>query len=96
MILVRNVFQVKFGRMKEVKELWKEGAKLMNAASKPRLLTDLTGQFYTLVMETTHKDLASYENDSRSDMSQSGFGAWYQKLASLIDSGRREIFAILE
>ncbi len=96
MILVRNVFQVKFGRMKEVKDLWKEGAKLLNAANRPRLLTDLTGQYYTLVMETTHKDLASFEIDSRSEMAQPAFGAWYQKLIPLIDSGRREIFTILE
>jgi len=96
MILVRNVFQIKFGRMKEARELWKEGLKFVNAPNNPRLLTDLTGQFYTLVMETTHKDLSSLEADMRTDMSQSAFAAWYQKLIPLVDSGRREIFTILE
>jgi hypothetical protein len=28
MILVRDVFQLKFGKAREAKELWKEGAKL--------------------------------------------------------------------
>lgn len=95
MILVRNVFQVKFGKMKDVKELWKEGLKLMTGAP-PRLLTDLTGQFYTLVMESTYKNLADLEHQMETDMRQSGFGAWYQKLIPLVESGRREIFNIEE
>jgi hypothetical protein len=98
MILVRNTFQVKFGRMKEARELWKEGIKLVSnsAASHPRLLTDLVGQHYTLALETTHKDLASYESEMKNEMSQPAFGAWYQKFTPLVDSGRREIFTIVE
>jgi hypothetical protein len=97
MILVREVFQVKYGRMKEVKALLKEMATL--TPSRPdtnsRMLTDLTGPHYTLVMERTHKDLASYEKESQTAMSGPEFGAWYQKFAALVDSGRREIFTIL-
>ncbi|MGA2612791.1 MAG: hypothetical protein ABSG38_04995 [Spirochaetia bacterium] len=96
MILVRNVFQVKFGKMKEARGLWKEGIKFVNAANKPRLLTDLTGPFYTLVLETTHKDVASLDADMRSEMSQTGWDAWYQKFIPLVDSGRREMYAVVE
>jgi len=94
MILVRNIFQIKFGRMKEAREMWKEGMKFLNSANHPRLLTDLTGPFYTLIMESTHKDLASLEADMRNDMSQAAFGAWYQKFIPLVDSGRREMYTI--
>ncbi len=98
MILVRDIFQVKFGRMKEAKELWKEGARLSTApgASRPRVLTDLTGQYYTLVVESTHKDLADYEAASRRMMSQPDTGGWYQKFVPLVESGRREIFTVVE
>jgi hypothetical protein len=34
MIVVRNIFQVKFGRMKEARELWKEGLKFVNPANQ--------------------------------------------------------------
>jgi hypothetical protein len=97
MILVREIFQVKYGRMKEVKELMKEMTKIAPAQpdTNSRVLTDLTGPHYTLVMERTHKDLASYEKDSQTGMSQPGFAAWYQKFTALVDSGRREIFTIL-
>ena len=45
MILVRDIFQVKFGKMKDAKEVWKEMFKVMPASGqgKPRLFTDLTG-----------------------------------------------------
>jgi hypothetical protein len=96
MILVRNIFQVKFGRMKEAKDLWKEGIKFVNPSNHPRLLTDLTGPFYTLVLETTHKDAAALATDMQNEMSQAGFGAWYQKFIPLVDSGSREMFTIVE
>jgi len=98
MILVRDIFQVKFGRMKEAKEVWKEMLKTFpgQAQGRPRLLTDLTGQYYTLVLESTHKDLSDYETFSQKEMSAPGIGALYQKLVPLVDSGRREIFTIVE
>ena len=95
MILVRELFQVKFGRMKEARELWKEALAMWPAgAPTPRLLTDLTGQYYTLVAESTHKDLAAFETDMRREMG-ADFGAWYQKFIPLVDGGRREIFTIV-
>ena len=94
MILVRNIFQIKFGRMKEAKELWKEGLKFVNPSSHPRLLTDLTGPFYTLVLETTHKDLPAMAADMQGEIGQAAFGAWYQKFIPLVDSGSREMFTI--
>ncbi len=98
MIVVRDIFQVKFGRMKEAKELWKEGLKLVSRQSsgRPRLLTDLTGPYYTLVMENTYKDLTDYEASMKRDMSAPDMGAWYQKFTPLVDSGRREIFTLVE
>jgi hypothetical protein len=96
MVLVRDIFQVKFGRMKEAKEVWKEMLKLFPGQNRPRLLTDLTGQYYTLVLETTYKDLSEYETLMRQEMSAPGMSALYAKFIPLVDSGRREIFTIVE
>ena len=98
MILVRDIFQVKFGKMKDAKEVWKEMFKVMPASGqgKPRLLTDLTGQYYTLVLESTFKDLTDYEAFSRKEMGGPAVGALYQKFVLLVDSGRREIFTIVD
>jgi hypothetical protein len=98
MILVRDIFQVKFGRMKEAKDIWKEMFKLMPAqgGSKPRLLTDLTGQYYTLVMESTFKDLTDYDSFMKQGMGTPEMGVLYGKFVPLVDSGSREIFTILD
>ena len=66
------------------------------AQGRPRILTDLTGQYYTLVLESTYKSLADYEETAQKEMSAQGMGALYQKFVPLVDSGRREIFTIVE
>ena len=96
MILVREIFQIKFGRMKEAKDIWKQMVKIMPTENKPRVLTDLTGPYYTLVMESTYKNLSNYEAEMQREMSGSDFGALYQKFIPLVDSGRREIFTIVD
>jgi hypothetical protein len=98
MIVVRDIFQVKFGKMKEAKDIWKEMTKLFPAETRGRyrLLTDLTGQYYTLVMENTYKDLAEYATTGQTGMDNPAMGALYQKFIPLVDSGRREIFTIVE
>jgi hypothetical protein len=56
MIVVRNVFQLKFGKAKEAVALLKEGLAIQKKALSgvefsTRVLTDVTGPFYTLVLE---------------------------------------------
>ena len=98
MILIRDIMQVKFGRMKEALALMKE---LGNITALPghrvgRVLTDITGEFYTLVFESTFDSLAAYENQDTAGMVTPEWRAWYSKFTPLIDSGRREIFRIVE
>lgn len=95
MILVREIFQIKFGRMREVKEIWKEMMKIMPMDNKPRMLTDLTGPYYTFILENTYKDLSHFETELHKEMSGPDFATWYQKFIPLVDSGRREIFTIV-
>ena len=98
MILVRNIFQLKFGKAKEARLLMKENEVLYKKYAVPstvRYLTDVTGDYYTLVMETTHESLAAFEQASSQAMGAKEFGEWYQKFIPLVESGRREIFTIV-
>jgi hypothetical protein len=98
MIVVRNVFRLKFGRAKEAIELWKEGltlAKRVGFTAKSRVLTDVVGQFYTLVFENQFESLSDFENSSKKMMSNSEWQAWYQKIQGLIESGHREILNVV-
>jgi hypothetical protein len=61
-----------------------------------RLLTDVTGPFYTLVLEITGPNLAAYEAELPKYMGDKDFQANYQKFVALVDSGTREIFRVVE
>jgi hypothetical protein len=98
MILVRNVFQLKFGKAREAKALVKENEALhkkYGGASSVRFLTDVTGEYYTFVMETTHENLAAFEKSMTDVTGAKEFGEWYQRFTPLVESGRREIFSIV-
>ncbi len=97
MVVVRNTFQVKFGRMKEAVVLMKENlARATAGGSKPgRLMTDVTGPFYTLVLEFEFESLAEMDKHASSMMKLPGWQEAYQKFAALVDSGRRDIFSVV-
>lgn len=101
MVIVRNVFHVKFGKAREAVALFKEGMVIQKragvAADLPtRLLTDLTGSFYTVVLEVSAPSLAAFEAEAPRLMQHAEWQANYRKLAELVDSGAREIFAVVE
>jgi len=98
MILVRDIFQLKFGAMKQAMDLWKEGESIMKAAGHQpsRLLTDLTGEYYSLVLESTFENLAEFEMGHTSTAMTDAWRAWYRRFTELVVSGRREIFTVVQ
>jgi len=98
MILVRDVFRLKFGKAREVKALMQESKKLMDAEDlkNSRLLFDLVGTSYTMVMEFTYANLAAFEASMSKAMNETEWRAWYEKFIPLMESSHREIFTIQE
>ena len=99
MIVVRNVFQLKFGKAKEARELMKEGVAISNRlghAKATRVLTDLSGSFYTLVFELSFPSLADLEHGQQAITADAGWKAWYAKMVPLVESGHREIYSVVE
>jgi hypothetical protein len=97
MILVRNVFRLKFGKAREATALMKENEALTKRHGNhpTRYLTDLTGPFYTLVMEITYDNLAALETAQSNMMGSKEFSQWYQKFIPLVESGHRELFTVV-
>lgn len=60
------------------------------------LLTDMTGVFYTIVLELTLPNLATLETMMPKIMGDKDWQANYQKLLPLVESGQREIFTLVE
>jgi len=101
MILVRNVFQLKYGKAREAMALVKEGLAIQKRAItgvefSARVLTDVTGPFYTLVLELTVPNLASFESYAPRLFADKDWQANFQKMTPLVESGYREIFTIVE
>jgi len=98
MILVRNVFKLKFGMARESVALWQEGLEVLQKAGvvhDTRLMTDLTGPFYTLVAESTYDDLGAMERQLREESQLPEWRAVYQRFVPLVDSGYREVFTLV-
>ena len=100
MVVVRNVFRLKFGKTREAVALVKEGLAiqqrvLSDVEFSTRLLTDVTGPFYTLVLELTVPNLAAFEANAPRLFGDKDWQAHYQKLAPLVDSGYRQVFTVV-
>lgn len=99
MIIVHNVFRLKFGKAREGVALMKEGIaiqKRLGMDANQRLLTDLTGPFYTLILELTLPNLAAMESTLSTFMGNAEVQANYVQFAALVDSGHREIYNLVQ
>jgi hypothetical protein len=97
MIVVRNIFQIKAGSMKQAVVLAKQGQSLTERAGfvRSRALTDVVGDFYTLVLETECASLQDFERGISESFANAEWQAWYQQFTPLVQSGRREIMQIV-
>jgi hypothetical protein len=97
MIVVRDVFQLKFGAARPVKALMQESRKIMgDAAKNSRVLFDLVGPAYTMVLETSYQNLSEFESQLSSTLNKDEWAAWYQKFIPHVNSSYREIFSVVE
>ena len=101
MIVIRNVFRLKFGKAREAVAVLKESRAIEKRVmsgleSSSRVLTDVTGPFYTLVFELTVPDLATFEKNAPRLFADKEWQANYQKMTPLVESGYREIFTLVE
>lgn len=98
MIIVRDVFSLKFGMAKDAKTLMQESKKIMSEDrfKKSRILFDLVGPAYTMVLEGSYASLSDYENEMGAVFNKAEWQNWYQKFIPLIEKSYREIFTVME
>jgi hypothetical protein len=93
MIVVRNTFTAKPG------QAGKLAAQLKDATSaaglkRVRVLTDMTGDFNTVVMEHEAENLGEFETTMREYMTSGVLREKMKGYTDLWNTGRREIFQI--
>lgn len=91
--LVRDIFQLKFGHFRPVKELFEEikEKKMMQGAKGSRVFTDFTGNAYRLILENGFDSLMEYETSLNSGMADEDWRHWYQRFMEHVESSHREI-----
>ena len=98
MIVVRDVFQAKYGKGDELVALFKEAqaryAPEDGGRHRGRLLTDVSGPFFTVITETVVESLADWERGAAESLAHPEFGAWFARMAELVESGRREFYRL--
>jgi hypothetical protein len=93
MYIVREIFQLQFGRYKEAKALIDKGLKegVLQPPAGSRMLTDFTGEGYRLILESPFRSLGDWETELKREMTSSGWSEWYEQFKQLIRNSEREI-----
>jgi hypothetical protein len=96
-IIERNVFQAKYGKGDELVALFKEMRKVAPPAfigRNPRLLTDRSGPFFTVVIESEWENLAEWERAFGLLFTDAKVRDIMARSTPLIESGRREFYNV--
>jgi hypothetical protein len=93
MIVVRDVFQAKYGKGGELVALLKEVQPDMPQGYQ-RILSDASGPFFTIVTEIEVASLAEWENAMKEVFANPKFGEWFERMVPLVESGRREFYNV--
>jgi hypothetical protein len=94
MILSRQVFQVKYGHMDEVLAAVKAMPTGGMPFSNTRVLTDISGPNFTLVIETKAESVDAYMKALQAMFEAPGQGGGEDVFMNLIASGSREFYTI--
>ena len=99
MIVVRDIFNLKFGKAKDAKSLLNEarGINEKFGFKNTRALTDLvSNRSYTLILESSWDSLTAWEAAMKEGLGAKEWQAWYGKFIPLVESASREILNIVE
>lgn len=96
MFVIRNVFRCKPGQAKNVIDKFKAVQPIMQEFASHKIMVDEVADFWTVVVEIETEDLASFQKllhergqDKRIQEAMSGY-------MDHVESGRREIFRVVE
>ena len=97
MYVVRDVFQCKPGKAKDIVEKFRKAFDSMkndDGFRSPRILVDAVAGYWTVVLETEVDSLAQFELHMQSYASQPEVRAAMDGYMDLVNGGHREIFRI--
>lgn len=98
MIQVRDVLDVKFGKIDQAVELFTNSSAPAPGFVKPEhhfnVLTDVSGAMYTLVNEFVVRSLGEVEAVRDQQFALPEFDAWFKQFQLFVEGGRREYYTV--
>jgi hypothetical protein len=97
MIQVRDVFQLKFGRIDQAVSLFKRLPEVAGREVSPvgqHALTDISGTMYTFVTEQTVASLGKWEQARTQFYDRPGFDEWFKEFQQVVQVGHQDFFTI--
>ena len=97
MFLERNVFHLKFGRAKEAVGMWRKYLEKVSEEDKSihaRLLTDLSGRGYTLILEQRFDSYAALEPSKCALVNRPDWKPFYQDFIPCCEYVDRTLYEV--
>jgi hypothetical protein len=98
MIQIRDVLQVKFGKIDQAVEMFTQlstpESERVLMGQHFEVLTDISGTMYSLVNEYTVASLAEFAASREQQFAQAEFDEWFKKFQLFVEGGRREYYTV--
>ena len=96
MFVVRDVFRTKAGKGKDVSTMFKKGVAAMpgEGVKSRRILSDVVGGYWTIVVETEVDQLQTYFDQMNQRPANPEAEQAMKGYAELVESGYREVFKV--
>lgn len=97
MYLIREVFQAKPGKAKELVKMFKLAEpyfKISEGISSMKIMTDIVGNYWTVVLESETENIGGFITNLRSATMSEELKEIMKGYMECIESGRREIFLV--
>jgi hypothetical protein len=94
MLVIRSVFQAKYGKGGDLVALFKEIENTIPEMSDIRILTDASGTMFTVVYEQEAENFAEWEERRVKIFSHPDFGGWFARMEPFVETGSREFYYI--
>jgi hypothetical protein len=99
-IVERLVFTAKFGQGDTVVTAFKEWQERFNArfGLSSRLMVDVTGPMFTVVLETQYRDMAHVAEvgaRERAFFAEPEFQQWFARWSNAVEQGARELYEVV-
>lgn len=97
MFIERNVFHLKFGQSKQAVPLWKDYLQRVHQEDNSihvRLLTDLSGRGYTLILEQIFNTYADLEPSKCALVNRNDWKEFYDGFIPLCEYSERTLYKL--